>query len=601
MSGLRSFSQPAIALMSQLNYSKKILLVVSVLVIPLAISLVILNIQLNQQIEQYHKELKGLERYSPLLNQLTQNSTSNIDDIKQQLSTLSIESNLAIDNNITSNFLNRTLVENLPLLVEGYLKVQEATQVVIEQGQFTPDSFISLSNQNKALPILSQRFENKIAVAMRHNKQTEAALSSTVENTQRVLMRYQETIQQQVLDPDSIVLSMSEFSALNQKVNQALEQFINTSLPYLKVKVSEQQSRAEWIRNSVFLASVIFLCLALYLVSGFYYSVIRTLTRLSSGVQEAANGSLNIEIHIESKDELAKIGHQINFMLKQFKQLVTQAQHAANELNQATNLLSKGSIASKQDATKQEQKIAEITTQLNEMSQSAQTVEQQATDAQTLAKEASEHVKQGSENTLTLSKHLAQLQVDFMESREALDKLAIDTQNISNVSVAISEIADQTNLLALNAAIEAARAGEQGRGFAVVADEVRTLASRTQQQTQEIHTIVSTLQAAASDTQHKMQVSVEKMEHGVAQANQTRDTLAEAEQDMRSIDESGASIVSLAGNQTESSLTVVAHSAEISELAAHSLTTANNTEDETHNILNIANELKLSLDKFKIE
>lgn len=612
MQGSKTLFSPAISLMANLKYKSKISLIFGILLVPLSVSLFFLSSILSQNIALTQQQQSGLALYPALLqNIMSENKQANrqlargngfvITDSAQQhaLEQVSIQSKLAIDGDIARSYINRSLVESVPSLIEQINLTSEQASLVIQAGSFTPDTFIALSNYNKSLPSYAERLEGKLAVAIADNPVVKSELSQQLDKVTRSVQAFKNSIQNNLLDPDDLQLSQNQFNNLKSDTLEQVSMLINTATPLLKALLNERLSSQQLIRNSVVLAAIVSLLLASYLMFGFYFAVVDNIRAFEYNASKAAQGDLSAKATAIGNDEMSIIAYQYNQVLDAMVNLLGDVKSTSGNLQNATSKLNKISQSTREDVSQQQQNIGTIVEALEAMNTAATSVEHSAQEATQLASTAAGHVKQGSQNTTELAQHMTMLQQEFEESRQALDKLAQDSQNISKVSVAISEIAEQTNLLALNAAIEAARAGEQGRGFAVVADEVRTLAKRTQQQTEEIHTIINALQQASNTTQDKMRRSVEQMEQGVLAAEKTNQVLQEAQTSMVDIDNQGQHISVLVQQQSQATQQALSDATTINNVAQHTLESAIATQDDAHALAAMSSQLEGAVKKFQ--
>ncbi len=187
---------------------------------------------------------------------------------------------------------------------------------------------------------------------------------------------------------------------------------------------------------------------------------------------------------------------------------------------------------------------------------------------------------------------MQEMQQESSRSQEALNRLVEDSKDIGQVSSAINEIAEQTNLLALNAAIEAARAGEQGRGFAVVADEVRTLAQWTQDQTNQIHEIISKLQQATQDIRVSMEQSREQMNLSVQEASVVGNALQQISQVIETINQSNTDISNLATQQSRVTQEVAGKVKEIAHVSESTRLGAQDTDQSADGLMHLVKTLE---------
>ncbi|WP_421287826.1 methyl-accepting chemotaxis protein [Aeromonas veronii] len=249
------------------------------------------------------------------------------------------------------------------------------------------------------------------------------------------------------------------------------------------------------------------------------------LIMLARQAQRIANGDLGqgelqqwIRDSRFNRDELGQLGSAINRMQGSLSELVSEIAGSVSQLSSAVEEVSAISSQSASGMAIQQNEVSQVATAMNEMQSTVNEVARNTTDAMSAAKDASRTSAAGSEVVRSSIASIEEVSVKIEQAGTVVQQLEADSANISVVLDVIRDIAGQTNLLALNAAIEAARAGEQGRGFAVVADEVRSLAQRTQDSTAEISKMIELLQSRAAEAGNAMQLSRHQMQESVGLA-----------------------------------------------------------------------------------
>ncbi|OOV88848.1 methyl-accepting chemotaxis protein [Oceanospirillum linum] len=228
-------------------------------------------------------------------------------------------------------------------------------------------------------------------------------------------------------------------------------------------------------------------------------SITRPLKMTVAAMQDISQGEgdLTSRLRVRGNDEITQLTFHFNAFVERIHQVIIQASQSSEAVSAAAEELSSITRESSRTITQQAKETDQVATAIHEMSTTVHEVAQNAGEAAAAANRADEQARQGKTQVEDAIRAIHDLNGQVKNSADVIQTLRSDSENIGSVLDVIRNVAEQTNLLALNAAIEAARAGEHGRGFAVVADEVRTLAQRTQQSTDEIQGMIEQLQSAA--------------------------------------------------------------------------------------------------------
>lgn len=360
-------------------------------------------------------------------------------------------------------------------------------------------------------------------------------------------------------------------------------------------------ARADSLSTTSIVLSLLIVILIAATLLWFAISMLRPVEALAKTMQQiAADKDISRRSELNSKDELGVMAYAFNTMMEVFQQTVGQVTGSAAQLSTASEELSAITRDTKHGVDEQTSQTEQVATAMNEMTLTVQEVANNAEQAAHFANEANKLTQDGQQvvsNTVVDINALAQ---EIDNAASVIQKVEEDGIKIGTVLDVIRGIAEQTNLLALNAAIEAARAGEQGRGFAVVADEVRTLASRTQESTQEIHEMIESLQTGTKQAVDVMTSSRHKAQESVDQANQAGSSLVAISSAVTTITDMNTQIASAATEQESVSEEINRNITVISQIANDSANGAQQIDISSQHLAALAAELQGSVAQFKV-
>jgi len=313
-----------------------------------------------------------------------------------------------------------------------------------------------------------------------------------------------------------------------------------------------------------------------------------------------SKGHLTKTLDNTSQDEVGQLSRALNHMVVDLKNTIFSANLVNSELSDSAEQMSSIAEETSLGVSKQQDELQSISTAVAQMNQTVTQVSKNAIVAKTETHEANAEVNNGLNIVNTTTQSINSLSAEITNITAVVKKLESDTTSIETVLDVIGSIAEQTNLLALNAAIEAARAGEQGRGFAVVADEVRTLAGRTQQATQEIQTMISNLQTGAVAAVSAMEQGSLITKQSVEQANGASESLNSITNAMSTVVDMNEQIA-IATEQQKSTIEEIETKVfSIFDVANETAQGANKTNSTSSELLEHAVNLRQALSKFSV-
>ncbi|GAD64129.1 methyl-accepting chemotaxis protein [Aquipseudomonas alcaligenes] len=510
------------------------------------------------------------------------------------------QSGLSQDSDLTVRQMAELLTTATPPVTEALSKGRALGSYSLGQGILGSSDSTKLDEMLAQLEQLHAEYGFKLQSALDGNARARNELSTAAEASRASLMEISGVLEEQLLMADTLDAPWQGFfDQLSAAIDKTYT-FNDQMLGFLDHELSQrlEGKRTQMVLLVVALVSV-FLAIG-YLYGAFYVSTRATLKGFGSTLNQVAAGDMTVRVNVRSQDELGELGEVFNGTVAKIRDLIDLVGQTVVEVERQADRVELVSGESSQAVTAQRGQIEQVATAMNEMSATAQEVARSAAAAVSSAQSVNDETVSGRAMVESQVGSIQRLASEIDQSVGVINQLAADSASISQVLDVIKGIAGQTNLLALNAAIEAARAGEQGRGFAVVADEVRNLAKRTHQSTEEIEQMIGRLQNGVGATVTAMNGSHQMVESTVNQSAQVQQALENILGAVGMIVDQNQQIAAAAEQQTAVAHDIDMNIVEINQAGERTAEGAVQTEQASRQLSDQVARLKELISAFRV-
>ncbi|ASJ97770.1 methyl-accepting chemotaxis protein [Shewanella marisflavi] len=478
--------------------------------------------------------------------------------------------------------------------------------------QHAPDNaFADMHNHPLSFHVESSRESIKLLHDIIDNQILASDLDSDERTQVNRLVSLLDKVTQEGFNPAIEALSQGDYQRSNQllleNINPLFKDITAQAQAFLDLQIAEAkasyQDSEETVSLYIWLVAI-FSGVAMLTITASSVFIIRrvsqSVVQLEETAVDIAAGDLTKRIRLGGQDEFAHIAEHVNRIASDFQQAVTNTHASTSRLASAAEENAVVSTQTQRNVLDQQQQTQLIATAIHEFTATVREVAQSAASAASASHEANEaaHGAQGVvDESIAVIEALSQ---ELTSASEAMTLLAQHSDEIGSVVDVIQGISEQTNLLALNAAIEAARAGEQGRGFAVVADEVRSLAKRTQDSTEEIQKMIQRLQQGARGSMQMMQSGTEQVKLSVDKSLLVRGALQQILNSIEEINALNAQIATASEEQSSVTEEININITNISEISDQTAEGARQSSDATEDLARLAESMEADIAHYKV-
>jgi len=574
------------------------------------LSIVLKTPSLKQTIEGFLRSLTRYQSYEKKIFSLAKNSRKNYPATAyaaENLNAPGSEFLSLVEQMIESEADEDVSAERVvwlnSLQVARYNFVKLMSTVRIYLGSPTDQTLINMRSEAENILLLSNKLANDNFVDIYTFEQEES-----VPRALELMRLYVSNLSQlEVLNSTEkrrvdAYLYTNEMTPIIRSLKSKLDTLVEELLSDNKVKSENLIDQVDSASVIQFLFALAGLVLGVVIALVISRMVTLPLIETVSALQDLAQGEgdLTKRLNVKNQDEIGQLSQAFNEFSQKVQALVADVSESAMQLAQSASQMDVSASSAQSDISNQNGQIEQVVQEIESMNLKIQDVVGHTNQAADLAEETNNNANQGQQVVNQSSASSQQLAKDVDRASEVINELENDVETIGGVLDVIRGIAEQTNLLALNAAIEAARAGEQGRGFAVVADEVRTLASRTGESTEEIQKMIERLQVGSKHAVQAMQQGKAKADEGLGLSSKVGESLDSISTAVKGMLEMNREIANGTEQQSQSANQVTQNIISIKSISNQTAQNAESMASASSKVMQLAQQLQSLLGQFKI-